>query len=446
MISGINSLSSVLNISSNVLDIIGNSRNKKCIDIYDKNVPDISGTWSQNYKILRIEKYENLPSKIDADYINSFFEENRYTLAERTFGKFSDIKDIEKPRVLIKQDPKDARYCIVYEDALEKAIRPVTGIRPGHIRRIDSCIWELINPDYDDNGIFSLKFKVDKNGKVNKMIGHYFEAGYGTLGLVQAPTCGIIVYEKLDDEIKTTDQFKTPDNVRKIKNRFVPPEQRRYLNVLPQSDGLCSKELLDAEKSVLPRNAKSKSESSPPSEWIFNRNLLTRENMTNSEVKELSEIRDFTANSGLTRDGPIFTTNGEFLIGFINQKALYLQANGKSIANIESDQVFLPKENWVSMKDFNPFQKITQRVDKAKENPLYGISSLEEFYEKTDKTDKTEIKTRKPASRVKDRIESVCARTAACTQLSQPTIASLMSEQNTGDLAAAPDASLMVVA
>lgn len=451
MISGINSLSSVLNISSNVLDIIGNSRNKKCNDIYDKNVPDISGTWSQNYKILRIEKYENLPSKIDADYINSFFEENRYTLAERTFGKFSDIKDIEKPRVLIKQDPKDKRYCIVYEDALEKAIRPVTGIRPGNIRRIDSCHWELINPDYDDNGIFSLKFKVDKNGKVNKMIGHYFEAGYGTLGLVQAPTSGIIVYEKLDDDIKTTEQFKTPDTVRKIKNRFVSPANRleERVNVLPQSDGVCMKELEEgAEKSVLPRNAKSKSESSPPSEWMFNRNLLTRENMTNSEVKELSEIRDFTANSGLTRDGPIFTTNGEFLIGFINQKALYLQANGKSIANIESVQQFLPREYWVPMKDFNPFQKITQRVDVAKENPLYGISSLKEFYEKTDNT---EVKTRTIPpdaffSVVKDTIGSVCARTAAGTQLSQSTIALLMSKQNTGDLAAAPDASLMMVA
>ena len=79
-----------------------------------KMFPIFSGTWSQNYKILRIEKYENLPSKIDADYINSFFEENRYTLAERTFGKFSDIKDIEKPRVLIKQDPKRQKYIVLF--------------------------------------------------------------------------------------------------------------------------------------------------------------------------------------------------------------------------------------------------------------------------------------------------------------------------------------------
>ena len=76
------------------------------------------------------------------------------------------------------------------------------------------------------------------------------------------------------------------------------------------------------------------------------------------------------------------------------------------------------------MKDFNPFQQITQRVDKAKEeNVLYGLSTMKEFYEKTDNT---EVKTRTIPpdaffSVVKDRIESVCARTAAGTQLSQET-------------------------
>ena len=128
---------------------------------------------------------------------------------------------------------------------------------------------------------------------------------------------------------------------------------------------------------------------------------------------------------------------------------MYLQANGKSIANIESVQQFLPREYWVSMKDFNPFQKITQRVDKAKEeNVLYGLSTMKEFYEKTDNTEvkTTTIPPDAFFSVVKDTIGSVCARTAAGTQLSQPTTALLMSKQNTGDLAAAPDASLMVVA
>ena len=94
------------------------------------------------------------------------------------------------------------------------------------------------------------------------MIGHYFEAGYGTLGLVQAPTSGIILYEKLDDDIKTTQQFKTPDTVRKIKNRFVPPANplEDRVNVSPKSDGLCRKDLDVKLKSVRPRNAKSKSE------------------------------------------------------------------------------------------------------------------------------------------------------------------------------------------
>lgn len=428
------SLSNILSLSSNILNLLSRPDNKKCIDIYDKNVPDISGTWSQNYKILRIEKYENLPSNINAEFINSFFDDDRYTLAEKTFGKFSKIPDIEKPRVLIKQDPKDPRYCIVYEDALEKAIRPVTGIRPGHIRRIDSCIWELINPDYDDNGIFSLKFKVDKNGKVNKMIGHYFEAGYGTLGLVQAPTCGIIVYEKLDDEIKTTEQIKTPDTFRQGNLGCINCDDapKFVYEIIPKSNGLCEKRLgisedridVDVELLLARTTAKSELEETIPRDFMFNRNLLTRENMTTSEVKELSEIRNFTANAGLTRVGPLFDINGDNLIGFITQNALYLQANGKSIANIESVQQFLPREYWVPMKDFNPFQQITQRVDKAKEeNVLYGLSTMKEFYEKTDNT---EVKTRTIPpdaffSVVKDRIESVCARTAAGTQLSQET-------------------------
>lgn len=143
-----------------------------------EKINDISGTWLIEGKILRIN-HDNLPVSKLLNY---------------------------KQEIIITHNKEDNDYLLIYskpDSGTPFSLRPKSGYHPGLITK-DIINIDKINvmiTDYDDNGVFNLKeFKREK-GEITQFVGTYFESGFSSLSLVQAPTVAKLKMTKISKDI-----------------------------------------------------------------------------------------------------------------------------------------------------------------------------------------------------------------------------------------------------
>jgi hypothetical protein len=138
----------------------------------NNNPPDISGDWYYFSKILRQNTLGSKPS----------FNEYNYSQYETN----------------IIQDG----HFIIQSTEPDPPLRPSAGYKVGYWNKVytnnNNFFWQLVQPDYDDNGIYLINIsEKNNNGIVTKLTGVYYEGGFNTTNPSQLPSVGGISFTRL---------------------------------------------------------------------------------------------------------------------------------------------------------------------------------------------------------------------------------------------------------
>jgi hypothetical protein len=182
------------------------------------NVPDITGTWNQVYKIHRIPEvvYEEIQKEtVSKDYLKNY--KFRYTIGDSP--------------VILKQDDNDNRFATLFTLSQDK-VRPDLGIQPILLTKIsDNKNWTFICQDYDDNGSYIMEIYTDDNNKAYYMRGSYGEAGFNNFSKNQLPTTGMVELVRLSDSISIPDNEIIPRKNNLLKRNKVSVNEDKKLMV-----------------------------------------------------------------------------------------------------------------------------------------------------------------------------------------------------------------------
>jgi len=154
-----------------------------------KQNQSISGTWRISGKIFRAGGYNAINKKFS----------------------FTDYSS----KVIINED-NESDYFTIFPlvDDGNSALRSYSNFQPGlKIKdEVRDKKMKIILPDYDDNGTFQFtESSRNKNGEISKFDGIYIESGYSKDNILQVPSIGKLIMEKLsDDDTITT---KLPENI-----------------------------------------------------------------------------------------------------------------------------------------------------------------------------------------------------------------------------------------
>ena len=258
-------------------------------------IPDIQGTWGLKYKVLRVEREENIPQNLAPDYFESKYK-FRYAIDGLEQDKNKNAK------LIIKQDKEDKRFCVIFEQELPGSIRPIVGYRPGiitfHGIHDNGFLWELTTPDYDDNGVFKLVFLSGSDNKPQIMNGIYSESGYSELGEIQAPTVGNVEYTKINSSIRL------PENVM---TRCVPYEidlEKKYF--LSESDNF-----------ITERSVENNDNNLEMTEFFYNRLILEQMTLPKEELEQFSKDQGVNFQYAYNFQGPLFNKGKTKIIGML---------------------------------------------------------------------------------------------------------------------------------
>jgi hypothetical protein len=135
------------------------------------NPPNIVGDWYYYVKVLRQETIGTKPSF------------DKYVT-----GQFP---------VTFEQD---GDFVILSSEA-DPPLRPSAGYNVGYWNKVymaNGFYWQLVYPDYDDNGIYILTIsEINSEGMVTKLSGVYHEGGFNSANPSQLPTVAGITFTKL---------------------------------------------------------------------------------------------------------------------------------------------------------------------------------------------------------------------------------------------------------
>lgn len=286
-------------------------------------IPDIQGTWGLKYKVLRVEREENIPQNLAPDYFESKYK-FRYAIDGLEQDKNKNAK------LIIKQDKEDKRFCIIFEQELPGSIRPIVGYRPGiitfHGIHDNGFLWELTTPDYDDNGVFKLVFLSGSDNKPQIMNGIYSESGYSELGEIQAPTVGNVEYTKINSSIIL------PENV---KTRCVPYEidlDKKYF-------------LMESDNFITERSMENSDKIEPPSEFFYNRLILEQKTLSKEELEQFSKEQGVNFQYAYNFTGAIFNMEKTEIIGMITTINGYKIEKGVNECIVKARYRFFEKPN-----------------------------------------------------------------------------------------------------
>jgi hypothetical protein len=310
------SIKAVQNFLNNLLD--RETQPKKPLTI-----PDIQGTWGLKYKVLRVEREENIPKNLAPDY---FETQHKFRYAIDGF----DEDENKDGKLIIKQDKKDKRFCVIFEQELPGAIRPIVGYRPGILKfhgiHDNGFLWELTSPDYDDNGVFKLIFLSGPDNKPQNMTGIYCESGYSELGLLQAPTIGDVEYTKISSSIRLPDNLKT---------RCVPYEMdldKKYF-------------LMESDNFITERSMENSDKIEPPSEFFYNRLTFEQKTLTKEELEQFSKEQGVNFQYAYNFTGAIFNMEKTEIIGMITTINGYKVEKGVNECIVKARCRFFEKPN-----------------------------------------------------------------------------------------------------
>jgi hypothetical protein len=257
--------------------------------------PNLQGTWEVSYKVLRIERDENIPKSLTPDFFENKYE---FNYADNS----SDEDNSKKAKIIIKQDKNDKRFCIIYEPKLPGVLRPESGFKPAiiqyHGNHDDGLLWELNSPDYDDNGNTKTVFTSGpkNNNTPTSMTGIYLESGYSELGFIQTPTIGVLKYTKLSDSIIL------PSN---INTRCMPYKvdlNTKYFSM--KSDNFIKEKCSNNIK--LPEN------------FYYNRFVLDQTKLSNECLEQFSKENNGVKFQYATNfKGPIYNSEKTEIIGMV---------------------------------------------------------------------------------------------------------------------------------
>lgn len=332
------------------------------------DIPNLTGTYIQKYKILKVENSEQLEDKeLTKEFFDNYFKNSNL---------FVESSKNDNEKIIIKQNENDKRYAIVYESELkDSAIRSYKGIRPGIIRKIGDCLWELINPDYDDNGVFSIRFKVNKNGEVYNMIGNYYEAGYSESNpLLQKPTVGIINYEKISDSIEIKENIKNRNltldkllprlkknykfkksilNKNKIITRNVKEKYGLNFNLTAGPDGISTITISSGYLIDEKTNTKKNEKIIPDTEikYYYQKFLFKENFINNSKLNEINQLLNKKFQYGIIFNGPLFNEEFDKIQGEIQFTTFYSVFDGKISLFTENIYYILDQKDEITVNE-----------------------------------------------------------------------------------------------
>ena len=156
------------------------------------NVPNVEGTYAKSIKCLRVERGVELPLTMMDDYLMDY---------EFNYSQ-ENLETSINNRIIIRQDEKNPKFGLIYEDVLQNSLKPASGLRPFVITRGSNNNWLLISVDYDDNGKIELEIITDDDNNVVRLDGHYTESGYDSVSVIQVPTVGTITCKKISSTIE----------------------------------------------------------------------------------------------------------------------------------------------------------------------------------------------------------------------------------------------------
>jgi hypothetical protein len=336
------SIKAVSNFLNNLLDR-EHSQNKPL------TIPNIQGTWGLKYKVLRVEREENIPQKLAPDYFESKYK-FRYAIEGLEQDKNKNAK------LIIKQDKEDKRFCVIFEQELPGSIRPIVGYRPGiltfHGIHDNGFLWELTTPDYDDNGVFKLIFLSGPDNKPQIMNGIYSESGYSELGEIQAPTVGNVEYTKINSSIKL------PENVI---TRCVPYEidlDRNYF-------------LMESDNFITERSVENNDDNLEISEFFYNRLILHKTTLNKEELEQFSKDQGVNFQYAYNFQGPLFNVEKTEIIGMITTINGYKVEKGVNECIVKARYRFFEKSITLD-KAFEIRDYVETKTDYMKKYKLTG--------------------------------------------------------------------------
>lgn len=336
------SIKAVSNFLNNLLDR-EHSQNKPL------TIPNIQGTWGLKYKVLRVEREENIPQKLAPDYFESKYK-FRYAIDGLEQDKNKNAK------LIIKQDKEDKRFCVIFEQELPGSIRPIVGYRPGiltfHGIHDNGFLWELTTPDYDDNGVFKLIFLSGPDNKPQIMNGIYSESGYSELGEIQAPTVGNVEYTKINSSIKL------PENVI---TRCVPYEidlDRNYF-------------LMESDNFITERSVENNDDNLEISEFFYNRLILHKTTLNKEELEQFSKDQGVNFQYAYNFQGPLFNVEKTEIIGMITTINGYKVEKGVNECIVKARYRFFEKSITLD-KAFEIRDYVETKTDYMKKYKLTG--------------------------------------------------------------------------
>jgi len=133
--------------------------------------PDLTGNWYYYVEVVRQEVEGGQPdinNRINTQFITSVTQSGRF---------------------------------ILMTVPIDLPLRPQAGYIMGFWNKINtptSSYWQLVMPDYDDNGQYFLTVSDFNNDIVSKLSGVYTESGFSTINQNQKPTVGAATLTRID--------------------------------------------------------------------------------------------------------------------------------------------------------------------------------------------------------------------------------------------------------